>query len=94
MAQQSDHLVNPVRGPSRFRLAIKPRSDPPRPYAWEIHDDERSGEEPVRQSTGRFRTFKEAWAAGTIALEKMRDRSIPSPSPTPDDQVEPHGADA
>ena len=33
MPQRSPHLVIPERGPSRFRLVIKPRSDPPKPYA-------------------------------------------------------------
>ena len=83
MTHLSERLVTPTRGASRFRLAIKLRSAPPRPYAWEIYEDERD-EKAVRQSALRFRTSQEAWSAGSIALEKMRDRSLPSPSPTPD----------
>ena len=82
MAQQPTPL-GLVRGPSRFRLAVKPLSVPLRPYGWEIYDDDR-GEEPVRRSAIRFRTPREAWEAGVIALELIRARSLPSPSPTPD----------
>jgi hypothetical protein len=59
----------------RFQRAIKSRSDPPRPYAWEIYDDERD-DAPVRQSARRFGTFREAWTAGWAALEKIRARSL------------------
>jgi hypothetical protein len=83
MAQQSATLLTPTRGPSRFRLAVKPSLDPLRPYGWEIYDDDR-GEEPVRRSARRFRTPKGAWDAGTIVLEKIRAGSLPSLSPTPD----------
>lgn len=79
MSQQSATLVTPTRGPSRFRLAVKSRSDPPRPYAWAIYDDE-GDEEPIRLSLQRFRTPKEAWEAGSIALEAIRVRSFSIPS--------------
>jgi len=78
------HPARMIRGPSRFRLAFKPMSDPLQPYAWEIHDDERGTEEPVHRSVRRFRTPKEAWEAGVIALQLIRARSLPSLSPTPD----------
>jgi len=67
MSQPSEHLLSPTRNPSRFRLAIKPRSVPPRPYAWEIYDDDR-GDEPIRRLAS-FRTPKEAWEAGSVALD-------------------------
>jgi len=70
---------HPGSGPSRFRLAVKSRSAPPRPYAWEIYDDE-GDEEPIRLSLQRFRTPKEAWEAGSIALEAIRVRSFSVPS--------------
>jgi hypothetical protein len=73
MAQQSATPLPLVRGPSRFRLAVKPTSDPPRPYGWEIYDDDLSTEEPFRRSARRFRTPKEAWDAGSMALEMIRD---------------------
>ena len=81
MSQQSATLLTPVRGPSRFRLAVKPMPDPLRPYAWEIHDDERSAEEPVHRSARHFRTPKQAWEAGSIALELIRARAISSLPP-------------
>jgi hypothetical protein len=84
MAQQSATLLTPIRGPSRFRLAVKPMPDPLRPYAWEIHDDERGTEEPVHRSARRFRTPKEAWEAGSMALDLIRTRSLTSPPPTSD----------
>jgi hypothetical protein len=55
--------------------------DPLRPYAWEIHDDERSAEEPVHRSARHFRTPKEAWEAGSIALELIRARALSSLPP-------------
>jgi hypothetical protein len=79
MSQQSATLVTPARGPSRFRLAVQSRSGPPRPYAWEIYDDE-GDEEPIHLSPQRFRTPKEAWEAGSIALEAIRVRSFSVPS--------------
>jgi hypothetical protein len=84
MPQQSATLLALVRGPSRFRLAVKPTSDPPRPYAWEIYDDERSIEKPFRRSTRRFRMPKEAWEAGSIALDTIRIGSFSVPSLTQD----------
>jgi hypothetical protein len=81
MAQQSATLLTPIRGPSRFRLAVKPMPDPLRPYAWEIHDDERGTEEPVHRSARRFRTPKEAWEAGSIALELIQARALSSLPP-------------
>lgn len=84
MAQQSATLLAPIRGPSRFRLAIKPMPDQIRPYAWEVYDDEAGTEEPVRRSARRFRTPKEAWKAGSIALELIQARVFSSPSPTLD----------
>jgi hypothetical protein len=80
MAQQSATLLTPTRGPSRFRLAVKPSLHPLHPYGWEIYDDDR-GEEPVLRSARRFRSPKEAWEAGSIALEMIRARFLPSPSP-------------
>lgn len=64
--------VTPTRGPSRFHLVIKPRSGPPRPYAWEIYED--GQDELFRQSGERFRSFAEAWKAGSVALEEIRAR--------------------
>jgi hypothetical protein len=84
MSQQSATLLPLIRGPSRFRLAVKPMPDPLRPYAWEIHDDERGTEKPVHQSARRYRTTKEAWEAGSIALELIRARVLPSLSPVLD----------
>lgn len=84
MAQQSATPLTPTRGPSRFRLAVKPMSDPLEPYAWEVHDDERETEEPVHRSAKRYRTPKKAWEAGSIALELIRGRLLPSPPPTSD----------
>ena len=84
MSHHSGTPLPLVRGPSRFRPAVKPSSDPPRPYAWEIHDDERGAEDPVRRSAERFRTPKEAWEAGSTALELIRDRLLPSSPPAPD----------
>jgi hypothetical protein len=81
MSQQSATLLPLIRGPSRFRLAVKPMPDPLRPYAWEIHDDERGTEEPVPQSARRYRTPKEAWEAGSIALELIRTRVMSSLPP-------------
>jgi hypothetical protein len=84
MSQQSATLLPLIRGPSRFRLAVKPISDPLQPYAWEIYDDERGAEEPVHRSARRFRTPKEAWEAGSIALDLIRARSFSTPSLTQD----------
>src|SRR6185437_16748021 len=81
MTRQSATLLAPIRGPSRFRLAVKPIPDRIRPYAWEIYDDERGTEEPVHRSARRFRTPKEAWEAGSIALELIRARALSSLSP-------------
>jgi hypothetical protein len=81
MAQQSATLLAPIRGPSRFRLAVKPMPDQIRPYAWEVHDDERGTEEPVHRSARRFRTPKDAWQAGSIALELIQARALSSLSP-------------
>ncbi len=86
---QPEHLITPTRGPSRFRVAVKPMTDPVRPYAWEIFDEERNTEEPVRRSARRFRTPKEAWEAGRIALEKVQSGSLSIPPPTPDTPDEP-----
>jgi hypothetical protein len=80
MTERSAQMLIPIRGPSRLRLVIKPRSVPPRPYAWEIYDDEH--DKLVLQSEQRFRTFKDAWAAGTTELEKLRSHSFPLPSLT------------
>jgi len=55
--------------------------DPLRPYAWEIHDDERGTEKPVHRSARHFRTPKEAWEAGSIALELIRARALSSLPP-------------
>jgi hypothetical protein len=84
MAQQSATPLPLIRGPSRFRLAVKPISDPLRPYAWEVYDDERGTEKPVHRSARRFRTPKEAWEAGSMALDLIRTRSLASPPPTSD----------
>ena len=81
MSQQSATLLPLIQGPSRFRLAVKPMPDPLRPYAWEIHDDERGTEKPVHQSARRYRTPKEAWEAGSIALELIRTRVMSSLPP-------------
>jgi hypothetical protein len=81
MAQQLAPSLTPIRGPSRFRLAVKPIPDQIRPYAWEVYDDERGTEEPIHRSARRFRTPKEAWEAGSIALELMRARALSSLSP-------------
>jgi len=40
MAQQSATPLRLIRGPSRFRLAVKPLSGPLRPYGWEIYGDD------------------------------------------------------
>jgi hypothetical protein len=45
----------------------------------EIYDDE-GDKEPIRLSPQRFRTPKEAWEAGSIALEAIRVRSFSVPS--------------
>jgi len=74
MAHLSDLLITPTRGASRFRLAIKLGSVSPKPYMWEIYEDERD-DKAIRQSALRFRTSKDAWAAGTIALDVIRTRS-------------------
>jgi hypothetical protein len=58
--------------------------DPLRPYAWEVYDDERGTEKPVHRSARRFRTPKEAWEAGSMALDLIRTRSLTSPPPTSD----------
>jgi hypothetical protein len=84
MAQQSATLLTPIRGPSRFRLAVKPMPDPLRPYAWEIHDDERGAEEPVHRSAKRYRTPKEAWEAGSIALDLIRTQMLSNLPPMQD----------
>jgi hypothetical protein len=84
MAHLSERLVIPTRGASRFRLAIKLRSAPPRPYAWEIYEDERD-EKAVRQSALRFRTSQEAWSAGfgTVSAYVMSSiRDVLSPGGT------------
>jgi len=84
MAQQSATPLRLIRGPSRFRLAVKPLSGPLRPYGWEIYGDDH-GDEPVHRSARRFRTPKEAWEAGSMALDIIQARSLPSPSPPPND---------
>ena len=33
-------LNNPIRGHSRYRIVVRRLSNSPRPYGWEIHDDE------------------------------------------------------
>jgi hypothetical protein len=48
-----------------------PRSNqqPFSPDPWEVYDDERGAGEPVHRSMRRFRTPKEAWEAGSLALD-------------------------
>jgi hypothetical protein len=69
MSSQAPHWSDLPRGPSRFKLAVKPRSAPRRPYAWEIYDDEE--DQLLHQSKQRFRTFGAAWEAGSVVLDRM-----------------------
>jgi hypothetical protein len=84
MSQHSASPLPLIRGPSRFRLAVKANVDPIQPYAWEIHDDERGAEEPVHRSARRYRTPKEAWEAGSIALDLIRTQMLSNLPPMQD----------
>ncbi len=56
-----------VRGHSRFRLRICFIGGGPRPFGWEVCDEEDG--RCVRRSTERFRTSSEAWQAGSAVLD-------------------------
>jgi hypothetical protein len=65
-AGQKAPLDNPIRGQSRYRVIVRRLSQQPKPYGWEIQDDERDLR--VARSKERYRTFREAWEAGSEAL--------------------------
>ncbi len=58
-----------VRGDSRFRLRICFIGGGPRPFSWEVCDDEDGRS--VRRSTDRFRTSSDAWEAGSAVLNDL-----------------------
>jgi hypothetical protein len=55
-----------MRGVSRFRVRVQLVSSGPRPYRWEIRDEET--DDVVKRSLDRFRTSAAAWQAGTTYL--------------------------
>jgi hypothetical protein len=63
-----------VRGLSRFRLRICFTGGGPKPFGWEVYDEEDGRS--VRRSVVRFRTSSEAWQAGSAVLDEQgtRDR--------------------
>ncbi len=56
------------RGGSRFRLRVVLIDRGPRPYGWEIYDDD-DGKR-VCRSKRRFRTPAEAWEAGSVIVDE------------------------
>src|SRR5689334_445522 len=66
------YAANPIRGLSRYRVIVRRLGREPRPYGWEIHDDETSL--PVRRSENLHRLPNDAWEAGRKALQRAKDR--------------------
>ena len=58
-----------VRGNSRFRLRICFIEGGPKPFGWEVCDEEDG--RCVRRSATRFRTSSEAWQAGSAVLDEQ-----------------------
>jgi len=69
MHPDAPHLANPIRGLSRYRIIVRRLGREPKPYGWEIHDDE--GDLRVTRSEDRYRSFQDAWEAGTKVLHRQ-----------------------
>ncbi|MBV9653015.1 MAG: hypothetical protein JOZ42_00480 [Acetobacteraceae bacterium] len=67
-----------IRGFSRYRLSVTLAQAGPRPYGWEIRDDETDRR--VRRSAEHYRTPRAAWEAGSRVLHELGARQQPSPS--------------
>ena len=68
MSAHTSQPLHITRGQSRFRLRVQLSGAGLRPYAWEIYDEEDT--KVVRRSQENYRTSADAWAAGTVVLQR------------------------
>lgn len=65
---------DPQYRPYKLKLKIVYAEKPPRPYVYEVYDEENG--KTIETSTRRFKNPEEAWEVGIRALDQSREKYL------------------